>query len=65
MIKLILLLLIPFVSFAQEDNNLSKTESKNFTEIERFSYSWGVMGASAAKNQGVESMDYRSNSKIV
>ena len=36
------------------------SNSNNSSDLEKFSYSWGVMGASAAKNQGVESMDYRT-----
>ena len=36
------------------------SNSNDSSDLEKFSYSWGVMGASAAKNQGVESMDYRT-----
>ena len=58
--KLILILLLtPCASFGQNDNNSSKIESKNLTELEKFSYSYGVLGASGAKAQGVESMDYQ------
>ena len=35
------------------------SNSNDSSDLEKFSYSWGVMGASAAKNQGVESMDYK------
>ena len=35
------------------------SNSNDSSDLEKFSYSWGVMGASAAKNQGVVSMDYK------